>query len=632
MRHLRERPTVMKRWVDGVAGRAVLPEARPRQRARLAADGDRHLPQRPPRARARAQRRRPPRLGRQPRRDRLEPLAGAPRPTSTTPTSCASTSTPARASRSTRSARSRSACARCSTSTGCAASPRPPARAASTSTCASQPEQSFEEVRRAALALAREVERRMPGRATSRWWKEEREGVFIDYNQNARDRTVASAYSVRAVPDARVSCPLEWDEVADVEPAELTLKTVPARLRERGDPSASIDEHPGSLDGAARAGRPRRARRPRRRALAAALPQAEERAAARAAEPRARAHGRQARAARERRAREPAAEPPLKPQLALSRKELPTGDDYRYEIKLDGFRCLAFVDGEEVFLQSRNGKPLGPLLPRADLPRRPLRARRRDRRPRRHGPRGLRRARPAHPPGRLADRAPGRRDARRLRRLRPARPRRRARCWSCPSTSAARRSRSCSRDEAFRAGARRADADRRHRRRGRSRGSSSAEGAIAKERSAPYRPGERKGMVKVKRVRTIDAVVVGWRPGKEAGTVGALILGLYDGAELRVVGHCSGLTAAEKRRLVGFLAPYESGERGSADPSRWSAGQGARVDRAAPRAGRRDRLRPRLRRAHPPRRQAAPLARGQGPARVHLRAAAGLSGPLASAA
>jgi bifunctional non-homologous end joining protein LigD len=109
------------------------------------------------------------------------------------------------------------------------------------------PEHDFLEVRTAALALAREVERRMPGRATSRWWKEEREGVFIDYNQNARDRTVASAYSVRAVPDARVSCPLEWDEVADVEPAELRLDTVPARLRERGDPSEGIDEHPARL-------------------------------------------------------------------------------------------------------------------------------------------------------------------------------------------------------------------------------------------------------------------------------------------------------------------------------------------------------------------------------------------------
>jgi len=111
-----------------------------------------------------------------------------------------------------------------------------------------EPRQGFEEVRRAALALAREVERRMPGRATSRWWKEEREGVFIDYNQNARDRTVASAYSVRAVPDALVSCPLEWEEVPEVDPGELRLDTVPTRLRERGDPSADIDDLLHSLD------------------------------------------------------------------------------------------------------------------------------------------------------------------------------------------------------------------------------------------------------------------------------------------------------------------------------------------------------------------------------------------------
>ena len=110
------------------------------------------------------------------------------------------------------------------------------------------PHYSFHEVRRAALALAREVERRMPGRATTRWWKEQREGVFIDYNQNARDRTVASAYSVRAVADARVSCPLHWEEVPDVDPAELRLETVPARLRERGDPAARIDDHPGALE------------------------------------------------------------------------------------------------------------------------------------------------------------------------------------------------------------------------------------------------------------------------------------------------------------------------------------------------------------------------------------------------
>src|SRR5262245_60080195 len=110
------------------------------------------------------------------------------------------------------------------------------------------PEWDFLGVRRAALALAREVERRAPDLATSKWWKEERHGVFVDYNQNARDRTVASCYSVRPTPDARVSCALEWDEVPDVEATDLTIATVPARLRERGDPGASIDEHAGSLD------------------------------------------------------------------------------------------------------------------------------------------------------------------------------------------------------------------------------------------------------------------------------------------------------------------------------------------------------------------------------------------------
>src|SRR5512132_2321771 len=108
---------------------------------------------------------------------------------------------------------------------------------------------TFDQVRRAALALARDVERRAPDLATSKWWKEERRGVFIDYNQNAKDRTVASAYSVRPRPDARVSCALAWDEVPDVEPGDLRLDTVPARLREAGDPAAGIDADPGSLDG-----------------------------------------------------------------------------------------------------------------------------------------------------------------------------------------------------------------------------------------------------------------------------------------------------------------------------------------------------------------------------------------------
>ncbi len=109
-----------------------------------------------------------------------------------------------------------------------------------------EPNWDFTEVRRAALALAREVERRTK-LATSKWWKEERHGVFIDYNQNARDRTVASAYSVRPVGDARVSCPITWEEVPDVEPADLRLDTVPARLEDVGDPSAEIDDNVGSL-------------------------------------------------------------------------------------------------------------------------------------------------------------------------------------------------------------------------------------------------------------------------------------------------------------------------------------------------------------------------------------------------
>ena len=107
---------------------------------------------------------------------------------------------------------------------------------------------SFDQVRRAALALAREVERRAPEHATSKWWKEERRGVFLDYNQNAKDRTVASAWSVRPTPDARVSMPLEWDEVAGCDPAAFTLTTAPARFAERGDPSAGIDTAAGSLD------------------------------------------------------------------------------------------------------------------------------------------------------------------------------------------------------------------------------------------------------------------------------------------------------------------------------------------------------------------------------------------------
>jgi DNA ligase D-like protein (predicted polymerase) len=108
---------------------------------------------------------------------------------------------------------------------------------------------SFDQVRRAALALARDVERRAPAIATSKWWKEERHGVFIDYNQNAKDRTVASTYSVRPVPDARVSAPVTWDELPACELGDFTIATVPGRFAAIGDPGAGIDEAVGSLEG-----------------------------------------------------------------------------------------------------------------------------------------------------------------------------------------------------------------------------------------------------------------------------------------------------------------------------------------------------------------------------------------------
>ena len=110
------------------------------------------------------------------------------------------------------------------------------------------PRWTFTEVRRAAIALSRAIERRAPALATSKWWKEERHGVFLDYNQNAKDRTTASAYSVRPLPDARVSAPLEWSEVPDCDPADFTVLTVPGRFARRGDPHAGIDDEPGSLE------------------------------------------------------------------------------------------------------------------------------------------------------------------------------------------------------------------------------------------------------------------------------------------------------------------------------------------------------------------------------------------------
>ena len=146
-----------------------------------------------------------------------------------------------------------------------------------------EPRWTFTEVRRAALALSREIERRAPALATSKWWKEERHGVFLDYNQNAKDRTTCSAYSVRPLPDARVSTPLAWDEVPDCEPADFTVLDGAAALR-GARRSARGDGRRGRLArGAARARRARRSGGPRRRALAAALPQDGGRGAARRA-------------------------------------------------------------------------------------------------------------------------------------------------------------------------------------------------------------------------------------------------------------------------------------------------------------------------------------------------------------
>jgi len=107
---------------------------------------------------------------------------------------------------------------------------------------------TFTEVRRAALALSREIERRAPTLATSKWWKEERHGVFLDYNQNAKDRTTCSAYSIRPLPDARVSAPLRWEEIPDCEPGDFTVLTMPARLKVVGDPNARMDDAAGSLE------------------------------------------------------------------------------------------------------------------------------------------------------------------------------------------------------------------------------------------------------------------------------------------------------------------------------------------------------------------------------------------------
>jgi ATP-dependent DNA ligase len=255
--------------------------------------------------------------------------------------------------------------------------------------------------------------------------------------------------------------------------------------------------------------------------------------------------------------------PPVLPQLARTAKTLPTGEGLVYEPKWDGFRAIVFVDGDDVYLQSRNGKPLRRYFPELEFPR-----------------------------GRyvldgeivLFD-AEGRQDFDGLgQRIHPAESRIRMLAEQTPTKfiafdllarddavllelpQAERRERLLDVIDApvdlTPASTDPADAEP---------WLKGAEGVIAKEQAAPYRPGERTGMVKIKRVRTMDAVVMGWRPGKEPDTVGSLILGLYDdGGHLRVVGHTSGLSAKQKRELVGELKPYETGKRGMGDPSRWA--------------------------------------------------------------
>jgi len=256
--------------------------------------------------------------------------------------------------------------------------------------------------------------------------------------------------------------------------------------------------------------------------------------------------------------------PPLQPQLARSSTDLPAGENWAYEPKYDGFRAIVFVDGEPSMIQSRGGKPLARYFPELQFP-----------------------------PGRyvldgeiVIDSSDGGQDFDALQqRIHPAQSRIAMLAKQTPARYVAFDLLALEQaswlgrpfDER-RAGLESnvpgkvdltpltrvpAEAEPWLR---------SGEGVVAKDLRAPYRPGERTGMVKVKRVRTIDAVVMGYRPGKEAGTVGSLILGLYDDSgKLHVVGHSSGLRAAEKRQLVEKLRPYETGQRGHGDASRWKS-------------------------------------------------------------
>ncbi len=257
--------------------------------------------------------------------------------------------------------------------------------------------------------------------------------------------------------------------------------------------------------------------------------------------------------------------PPLAPQLARAARELPVGDGWWYEPKWDGFRAIAFVDGALTALQSRNGKPLGRYFPEL-----------------------------AFPAGRyvvdgeivIPNAAGGQEFGALQQRIHPAASRVAELAERIPAVFVAfdllalgdtpvldvphARRRAMLAElvaEPLRLTPGTADPE------AAARWLRDAEGVVAKRGDAPYRPGERAGMVKVKRIRTFDCVVVGWRPGAAGqDSVGSLILGMYDehGA-LRVVGHAAGFRAAQKRELRAVVRPFETGERGSGDPSRWSA-------------------------------------------------------------
>jgi ATP-dependent DNA ligase len=250
--------------------------------------------------------------------------------------------------------------------------------------------------------------------------------------------------------------------------------------------------------------------------------------------------------------------PPLSPQLARPRASLPDDPGWAYEPKWDGFRTIVFVDGDETYLQSRNGKPMSRYFPELTFP--PGRyvidgeivASSFDTLGQRIHPAASRIAR-------LAEETPARFVAFDVLALdddvlleRPYEERRAILetidgLELTPVVRTAGEAERWLREE---------------------------EGVVAKELACPYCPGERKGMVKVKRVRTLDAVVMGWRPGKEENTVGAIILGLYgEDGRLHEVGHSSGLSKQRKRELITELAPFETGERGSGEPSRWTHGR-----------------------------------------------------------